>query len=344
MAFFDCSVLTASSLRCQEQPSNMATALRICAVLEAGFTMLKDPTIAAASVTSDDQLVGFEASMRRIFFDDNLGHPYTITVLPSYGECMVRTRLGEYDIGWAHYFQLSSREQCVPDETTCRATTVAEVETMSLDSTTDWTPYRCCVDYSPSPMSGRENSLVILSKAAKPATFFDALFGTFAEAFFVNYLSFLFIWVAVVAHLIWAFERRGNPAEFPPNYMDGIDDGIWWSFVTVTTVGYGDKCPKSVLGRILGIVWMIVGVSLGSILTGFISNRFVELKSEVGGIHRISDLDGLRVCSYPSVLRQHWLNDVRVVKSPSDNMAACGALLEAHTMHAFSFACIQCSS
>ena len=332
MAFFDCSVLTASSLRCQEQPSNMATALRICAVLEAGFTMLKDPTIAAASVTSDDQLVGFEASMRRIFFDDNLGHPYTITVLPSYGECMVRTRLGEYDIGWAHYFQLSSREQCVPDETTCRATTVAEVETMSLDSTTDWTPYRCCVDYSPSPMSGRENSLVILSKAAKPATFFDALFGTFAEAFFVNYLSFLFIWVAVVAHLIWAFERRGNPAEFPPNYMDGIDDGIWWSFVTVTTVGYGDKCPKSVLGRIVGIVWMIVGVALGSILTelhglhlqphahahvhihdayllhppgvalgsiltGFISNRFIELKSEVGGVHRISDLDGLRVCS-----------------------------------------------
>jgi len=133
----------------------------------------------------------------------------------------------------------------------------------------------------------------------------------------------------VVAHLIWAFERRGNPAEFPPNYMDGIDDGIWWSFVTVTTVGYGDKCPKSVLGRIVGIVWMIVGVALGSILTGFISNRFIELKSEVGGVHRISDLDGLRVCSYPSVFDQHWFDDVRVIKSVGGSIAACGAELEA---------------
>jgi len=96
----------------------------------------------------------------------------------------------------------------------------------------------------------------------------------------------------------------------------------------VTTVGYGDKCPKSVLGRVLGIVWMIVGVSLGSILTGFISNRFIELKSEVGGVNRISDLDGLRVCSYPSVFDQHWLDDVRVTKSVGSGMAACGALLE----------------
>jgi len=96
----------------------------------------------------------------------------------------------------------------------------------------------------------------------------------------------------------------------------------------VTTVGYGDKCPKSVLGRVLGIVWMIVGVSLGSILTGFISNRFIELKSEVGGVHSISDLDGLRICSYANVFDMHWLNDVRVGKKPGPSITDCGAKLE----------------
>lgn len=51
-------------------------------------------------------------------------------------------------------------------------------------------------------------------------------------------------------------------------------DAIWWTFVTITTVGFGDEYPVTDLGRIIGIFVIITGVILFSVLTGFIATRF----------------------------------------------------------------------
>ncbi len=53
-------------------------------------------------------------------------------------------------------------------------------------------------------------------------------------------------------------------------------DGIWWAVVTVTTVGYGDLYPKSVPGRLIGMVLMFVGIAFLSLLTAAIASRFVQ--------------------------------------------------------------------
>jgi voltage-gated potassium channel len=52
--------------------------------------------------------------------------------------------------------------------------------------------------------------------------------------------------------------------------------GVWWAVVTVTTVGYGDLTPKSVQGRLIGIVLMFVGIAFLSLLTAAIAARFVR--------------------------------------------------------------------
>lgn len=49
--------------------------------------------------------------------------------------------------------------------------------------------------------------------------------------------------------------------------IKSYDDLIWWTMQTVTTVGYGDIEITSKFGRIIGIVLMVLGVSLISILT-----------------------------------------------------------------------------
>lgn len=57
-------------------------------------------------------------------------------------------------------------------------------------------------------------------------------------------------------------------------------DAIWWVFVTVTTVGYGDRFPVTNGGRIIGTLVIITGVVLFSVLTGFIAINFFSPKEE----------------------------------------------------------------
>ena len=65
--------------------------------------------------------------------------------------------------------------------------------------------------------------------------------------------------------------------------MSGIDpaikspsDGIWWSVVTMSTVGYGDIVPSSDQGRFLAILLIFAGMSLTSLLTANISAYLID--------------------------------------------------------------------
>jgi voltage-gated potassium channel len=76
------------------------------------------------------------------------------------------------------------------------------------------------------------------------------------------------VFVMVVAG---AAEALIDSRDFPT-----IWDGIWWSVVTITTVGYGDLYPKSVDGRIVAMIVMLVGVGFIAVLTATIASRFVQ--------------------------------------------------------------------
>lgn len=49
--------------------------------------------------------------------------------------------------------------------------------------------------------------------------------------------------------------------------INNIWDGMWWAWVTVTTVGYGDIVPVSGPGRILAGILMLIGMGLFSLFT-----------------------------------------------------------------------------
>jgi voltage-gated potassium channel len=59
------------------------------------------------------------------------------------------------------------------------------------------------------------------------------------------------------------------------------EDAIWWSYVTITTVGYGDKFPVTTEGRIVGVILMTAGVGIFGTFTGFVSSWFLA-KGDVG--------------------------------------------------------------
>jgi voltage-gated potassium channel len=62
--------------------------------------------------------------------------------------------------------------------------------------------------------------------------------------------------------------------------IGAFGDSLWWSIVTTTTVGYGDISPKSIGGRIIAGLLMIVGIGFLGMVTGSIATYFVSRLSK----------------------------------------------------------------
>ncbi|XP_047129877.1 uncharacterized protein LOC124809912 isoform X1 [Hydra vulgaris] len=92
------------------------------------------------------------------------------------------------------------------------------------------------------------------------------------------------VFILIFSTLLWLTECKKNN-EFNNSFVKGFGTGIWWSVVTIATVGYGDIVPKSLIGRILSILWMIIGIVLVSGLTGMFSsvmtnNSFLSIQDQ----------------------------------------------------------------
>ena len=85
----------------------------------------------------------------------------------------------------------------------------------------------------------------------------------------VVFLSILLLEFGSVA--ILAAERSSPYAN-----ITTAGDAMWWDYVTITTVGYGDYYPVTPSGRLIGILLMTAGVGLFGTLSGFLANTFLS--------------------------------------------------------------------
>ncbi len=127
--------------------------------------------------------------------------------------------------------------------------------------------------------------------------------------------------------LVWLFEHRANPEQFPPGAR-GLGAAFWWSAVTMTTVGYGDKAPVSLGGRIVGLLWMFAGIIMISGFTAAIASSLTvaKLATKVQGP---DDLPRARVSTVAASTSERYLESRHLrYESFPPGQAALDALAE----------------
>ena len=132
----------------------------------------------------------------------------------------------------------------------------------------------------------------------------------------VDFLLVYAIGMVIVAATVVTSVERGQDS------ITSFPDALWWSFVTVTTVGYGDLSPVTPTGRAVAVVLMLVGIGLFGGLTANLASVIVRsdehveenvevlieevraLREQVGGLETRTDVAVRRMeTSRPSILR-----------------------------------------
>lgn len=129
---------------------------------------------------------------------------------------------------------------------------------------------------------------------------------------FLKLVSGLALLLLGVGFLVWLFERKANPEQFGGKPAEGLGSSFWWAAVTMTTVGYGDKAPRTLAGRFVGLIWMFASLIVIATFTAAITAALTvsELDSSITGPR---DLVNARVVTVAGSTSEDYLKEQRLV-------------------------------
>lgn len=148
-----------------------------------------------------------------------------------------------------------------------------------------------------------------------------AIVGSFFSWKFFKIVVGLFFLLLLIGTVVWFFERKKNKEQFGGTALEGIGSGLWWSAVTMTTVGYGDKAPTTFAGRIVGLIWMFTTLIIISSFTAAITSVVTISQLE----NKISSVDDLH---YAKVGTIAGTNPTEVLRDMNIDFKGFGSVLE----------------
>ena len=87
--------------------------------------------------------------------------------------------------------------------------------------------------------------------------------------------------LVLIGLAMWFIERHVHAVEkASESTVSTLRDGLYWAVVTMTTVGYGDKTPKTTGGRVVAIAWMLSSLVLVSLLSTSLVSRLTADRVE----------------------------------------------------------------
>jgi len=101
-------------------------------------------------------------------------------------------------------------------------------------------------------------------------------------------LAFLMMIMIIAATGMYYLERTAQPENF-----GSIPKALWWSVITLSTVGYGDVTPITTAGRFFSALFILMGVALFALPAGILASSFTEQMSQRRDKFRLSVLEML---------------------------------------------------
>jgi voltage-gated potassium channel len=128
----------------------------------------------------------------------------------------------------------------------------------------------------------------------------------------------LMLWVGAAA-AYWSFEHVLNPR------VHSFGDALYWAFITVTTVGYGDVTPVTPEAKVLSGVLIFLGIGLIGVVTSRLTSRLLHSTDGTAQLHhRIDQLDTRLADMHALLLRHPGLVPMAAAEEPGVEPASAG--------------------
>lgn len=134
-------------------------------------------------------------------------------------------------------------------------------------------------------------------------------FQTFSSVFsskrfeFITLIVFATIVILISSILIYVMEANN-----PSSPVNTLYDAIYWSIVTISTVGYGDVTPITDAGRFVAMFVIIAGVTVLAFSTSLVVSAFGEKIDEIRETRIVNSLTSIKqfyiICGYESIAKE----------------------------------------
>jgi voltage-gated potassium channel len=129
-------------------------------------------------------------------------------------------------------------------------------------------------------------------------------------------LCLLITFIGTLGFFVFEVLLSSGGTHSPMEILNGLSDSFWWTCVTLTTVGYGDYTPKTIMGRAAGIFVMFAGLVVMSLITAIIASVLVERKiREDKGLESVNLTKHIVICGW----NEHGPDILTVIKQAEDS-------------------------
>lgn len=180
------------------------------------------------------------------------------------------------------------------------------------------------------------NSSIALISRIKDLNFWQKIKPLFSLRLLAAVGVFLII-LAFVGTLLWLAERKESPEQFAKHPLKGIGTGMWLAIVTMSTTGYGDKAPITLLGRIVAGSWMVISIIFATTMVAGIANTLTLTNLKTTTISNIEQLSGKKTATISTSSSELFLSKTRVKIKAVENLDIAFDKLEKKEVEAVVF-------